>query len=79
MNARDPDSWPKGPNLFYRRISHAHPTAHAFERNRSFCGTISLAPNEGAIPTLFYTRLCSKCIKALRSWRYLSPSEPVEQ
>ena len=83
MNVHDPDSWPKNPSLYYRRISHAHPTAHAFVKHvglsavLSFCGTVSLAPDEGAIPTKFYTWLCSKCIGALRAQGYLSRSEAV--
>ena len=79
MNVRDPATWPKGTNLFYRRISHEHPTAHAFELNRSFCGTISLAPDQGSIPTKFYTRLCAKCIKALRTRGFMHRSEAVEE
>ena len=78
MDAHDPATWPKAPDLSYQRLSHAHPTAHAFDRNRSLCGQLSLAPGQGAIPTKFYTRLCSNCIGALKSWGYLSRSEVVE-
>lgn len=77
MNVRDPATWPKAPDLSYRRRSHAHPIAHAFFRNHALCGQGSLAPGQGAIPTRDYTRLCSKCIVALRFWGYLSRSEVV--
>lgn len=79
MNVRDPDTWPKHPSLSYRRLSHAHYTAHAFRGGMmAVCNGASIPPGRGAIPTKFYTRLCSNCIGALKTWGYLSRSEKVE-
>ena len=80
MKVDDPSTWPQGPNLRYRRISHEHPTTHAFafDSNTSLCGSINLAPGAGSIPLKTYSRLCSHCIGSLRSWGYLSRSEVVE-
>ena len=79
MNVHDPATWPKHARLSYRRISQAHPTAHAFHDGaKSLCNAISVVPDRGVMPTRFYTRLCSNCIKSLRAWGYLSRSEVVE-
>ena len=81
MNVHDPATWPKHARLSYRRISQAHPTAHAFyDGAKSLCNAMSLVPggSQGVIPTEGYTRLCSNCIKDLRAWGYLSRSEVVE-
>ena len=80
MNVRDPATWPQHLDLSYRRLSHAHPTAHAFDRGiMSLCNQVTVLPGSGVIPTDGYTRLCSNCIGALKSWGYLSRSEVVEE
>ena len=80
MNVRDPATWPKKPALYYLRISERHPTVHAFDNSRvSLCNAVVLErKGRGAVPTEGYTRLCSNCIGALKSWGYLSRSEVVD-
>jgi hypothetical protein len=81
MKLSDPATWPKYTHLFYRKISSAHPTAHAFYANSStsLCNGISRDPTRNVPPTAGYCRLCSHCIGDLRAWGYLSRSEVVEE
>ena len=82
MKLSDPATWPKHPGLTYWRLSHAHPTAHAFhgDAGSCLCGSgVVLARDKCVIPTEGYTRLCSRCIGALGSWGYMSRSEVVEE
>lgn len=79
MNVSDPDTWPKRPTLSYWRLSHAHPTAHAFynwnaalTNLRAYCGAICREPAKAMLLTEGYGRLCNKCIAALRTWRILA-------
>ena len=79
MNINDPATWPKQPYLAYWRLSRALPVAHAFYggTGTTLCN-VSLARDKRVIPTKGYTRLCKRCIGALKSWGYLSGSEVVE-
>jgi hypothetical protein len=81
MNVHDPATWPKGPDLSYRKASSAHRIAHAFYKSssRSFCNGISRDLGKNVVPTKGYALLCANCIVALRSWGYLSRSEVVEE
>ena len=78
MNVHDPATWPQQPGLSYQRITRGHGIAHAFVNNWALCSFLNLAPGEGAIPTKVYIRLCSNCIKGLRSLGYVSRSEKVD-
>lgn len=82
MNVQDPATWPKRPDLFYRRISHAHPIAHAFygNRSKSICNGISLDDrSRNVYPTESYSRLCSNCIGALKTLGWMPRAEVVEE